>query len=261
MSKVATTKIDYLSDDLDDDFDTKEKPAKPASISPGLSKSVSPGPLRGKGQLTLHTNLAHRLFYGRRSSKEQEAITGLLRFTNNVNLMWSSAASDDPYADYYLLEIDKALDESSEFIKQSRNDIEPLLGDDDDDGFIVPARVSVNPVSLDIEFRNSYGYRASRTLLAYDKLIRTAHTLMHIGMIDRSDWQRLVNTSGRKIRNAFSLSDKWKFTGVTRDDFAANNPRAENAKQKMGDLDKGVLHGEVRSKYAPDVKKSETVSA
>ena len=60
-------------------------------------------------QLTLHTRLGQNLFFGRKPATGQHEIVGLVRFASQVRYIWNGACHDDPYADWWLIKIDHAL--------------------------------------------------------------------------------------------------------------------------------------------------------
>ena len=45
-----------------------------------------------------------------------------------------------------------------------------------------------------------------------------------------------INAAGRVLRSLFGLAQQYKFSGVTRADFAANNDRARQARETFGEL-------------------------
>ena len=55
------------------------------------------------------------------------------------------------------------------------------------------------------------------------------------------------------LRSLFGLAQSYQFTGATRDDFAANNARAEAARkmyEKFGEIPQDILEGTRRSNFA-----------
>ncbi|MFK5892412.1 MAG: AcaB family transcriptional regulator, partial [Pseudomonadota bacterium] len=69
----------------------------------------------------------------------------------------------------------------------------------------------------------------------------------------QSDWERTVRNSGKLIRNVFWESSRYRYTGVTRNDIAANNAVARNAIEKFGELPQDILEGTKRGKFAPKI--------
>ena len=58
------------------------------------------------------------------------------------------------------------------------------------------------------------------------------------------------------LRSLFGLAQSYQFSGATRDDFAANNARAEAARkmyEKFGEIPQDILEGTRRSNFAPPI--------
>ncbi len=212
-----------------------------------------PGMLRTCGEILIHTRSAHRLFYGRRKNEKQgiKPITGLVRFALNMNQLSELAAQDDPYADAVLLKVEQKQAEAEHLIKDHVAALELLLSDME--GITISFHESVDPVSVPLEFKTTYGFLAARLLGQYDKLVRLAQSAMHVGLFFQEDWARVVRKSGRVIRHVFWLSSGYRYTGVKRDDIAANNAVARRATDKYGELPQAILEGTKRAKYAPPI--------
>jgi integrating conjugative element protein (TIGR03761 family) len=252
-------------DELDQAFYTDDEPSVPTHnddadtiVNPSLVNK-RPGMLRTRGELVLHTRIAHRLFYGRRrdDAKNIKPIIGLVRFALNMKQICSLSAEDDPYADAVLLKVEEKLEECKKSISLHVKELEELLSETD--GLTIKVYDSVEPVILPVEFRTTYGFLAARILSQYDKLIRLAQSAMHVGLFFQDDWGRVVRKSGRMIRNAFFLSTSYRYTGVRRDDIAANNRIARRAIDRYGELPPIILKGTKRARYAPAIgSRSET---
>ncbi|HEK0106475.1 TPA: DUF1845 family protein, partial [Pseudomonas aeruginosa] len=72
-------------------------------------------------------------------------------------------------------------------------------------------------------------------------------------LIDRSTLERWLNEGAHALRSLFSLAQQYRYSGCTRDDFAAKNAAARAALEKFGELPQDVLEGMRRSKFAPPV--------
>lgn len=55
------------------------------------------------------------------------------------------------------------------------------------------------------------------------------------------------------LRSLFGLAQRYKVSGVTRDDFISNNALAREAREKFGELSADILQGTRRSEYAPPI--------
>ncbi|WP_141765466.1 AcaB family transcriptional regulator, partial [Pseudomonas sp. HMSC065H02] len=75
----------------------------------------------------------------------------------------------------------------------------------------------------------------------------------HTALIDRSTLERWLNEGAHALRSLFSLAQQYRYSGCTRDDFAAKNAAARAALEKFGELPQDVLEGTHRSKFAPPI--------
>lgn len=221
-------------------------------VTPNLVNK-HPGMLKTQGSLVIHTRSAHRLFYGRRRDDEKgiRPIVGLVRFALNMNQICLLAAADDPYADAVLLEVENKLEACNKTIGDYVAELEALIADID--GISIDVYDSVEPVTVPLEFKTTYGFLGARLVSQYDKLIRLAQSAKHVGLFFKEDWSRIVGNTGRMIRHVFQLSSNYRFTGVKRDDIAANTAVAQSAIEKYGELPQVILEGETRAKYAPAI--------
>ena len=251
-----------LGDDFDDDAfeDDVPSPRPPTHednadpIVPPRQVANRPGPMRTQGEIVLHTRAAHRLFYGRRRDDKAniKPIIGLVRFSTNVNGIVECAANDDPWADAVLLKIEDRFTAANTLVKENIDVLEQLL--DGMEGLSICLNESVKPVTLPVEFKTVYGFMGARLLGQYDKLVRLGLVARHVGLVFADDWGRLVGTPGRNIREVFWLSATYRYTGVTRNDVAANNEVARRAVAKYGKLPQDVLEGTRRAKHAPNIR-------
>jgi len=229
--------------------------------------TAKPGRVKTHGKFIIHTHLAHRLFYGRRKGVEVVEvdgkeirktimpIIGVVRFGTNINTIYDMAQLDDPYADAKLLEIENSFIAIRKQLDTNIQALAQILGDTSEMN-ITPA-FSIKPITLPLEFRTPYfGYEATRIVKYFDRLVLLALTTKQTGDILDSDWNRIVNKTGTKIRGVFLLSSQYHVTGVVRDDFAANNGRARAAIEKYGELPQDILEGKRRAKHAPKIRRA-----
>ncbi len=258
LGQSAVPQEDFDDEAFEDDDTPASKPpvhednADP--IVPPRQVSTRPGRMRTQGEIVLHTRVAHRLFYGRRRDDKAKikSIIGLVRFSTNVNGIFECAANDDPWADAVLLKIEDRFTAANKLVKENIEVLEQLL--DDMEGLSICLNESVKPITLPVEFRTVYGFMGARLLGQYDKLVRLGLVARHVGLVFADDWGRLVFAPGRKIREVFWLSSAYRYTGVTRNDVAANNEVARRAAAKYGELPQDVLKGLRRAKHAPVIR-------
>ncbi|MBL7005389.1 MAG: TIGR03761 family integrating conjugative element protein, partial [Gammaproteobacteria bacterium] len=263
---------EYEASELDSDFnDDETRPVLPTHednadpiVDPKLV-STKPGAIKTQGQFIVHTKLAHRLFYGRKKGiqiikengkdvkKQIKPIIGVTRFGTNINDIYRLASFDEPYADAKLIQIEEGLRQAKELLLENIEALRQLLGEMTE--MQINPAFSIKPITLPLEFSTPFfGYEATRIVKNYDRLVLLALTTKQTGDILDSDWNRIVNKTGSKIRSVFLISTQYRFTGVTRDDMAANNEKARTAIEKYGELPQDILEGRKRAKHAPKIR-------
>jgi integrating conjugative element protein (TIGR03761 family) len=231
-------------------FDPEPSPAHKNPVPRTLFEQ--PGGLRNETRMTIQTRQAQKLVVGRKRSQQVEPIIGLLDFGRRMKLIWLSAEADDPYADWYLLKIEQALNESKTLIQEKSHWLTERLAQLE--GFDIQIAESLQPLQVPIFFQNPYGYMGAYLVADYDALARAVFTARHIGLIDRGLSEQLLQITGKAIRRTFTLASQWKFTGITRDDIQANNPIAERAVTTFGPCPDPILNASQRAAFAPVIR-------
>ncbi|MFA7667926.1 MAG: TIGR03761 family integrating conjugative element protein [Burkholderiaceae bacterium] len=237
------------------DADNKTSRALPDNADPAVDyKTVAerPGTLRGDACLVIQTRQAQRLVYGRKLVGQQPGIIGLVRFGMLMKRIWVSAMLDDPYADWYLLQIDETLETGRVEIRQSRNQIDELLGSAR--GVEITVAHSLKPARVPLQFANPYGYMGAYLVGDYDELVCAVLTARHVGLLSRDHAEQMLQRGGRLIRRTFLLPTQWKHCAVDRTDLEQNNQRAQAARAAMGELPQDVLEGTHRARHAPEIR-------
>jgi integrating conjugative element protein (TIGR03761 family) len=254
---------------MNDETDTRKSQqtrALPDNADPVVDYTTAasrPGLLRGSASLDIQTRQAQRLVYGRRRTENKEHIVGLVRFGMNMKRIWSSAARDDPYADWTLLQVEEALNNTRELINTVRQEIESLL-ESAAIGVQIDIAHSLQPVRVPLQFANAFGYMGAYLIADFDQLVCAILTGRHVGLIQRGNSDKALHNCARRVRHAFALSGLWKFTLVTRADVHNNTPMALKAQQAMavmGDLPQEVLDGSHRARIAPEINASTSALA
>ncbi|MCW5587071.1 MAG: DUF1845 family protein, partial [Chromatiales bacterium] len=92
-----------------------------------ISLLRQPGALRSQTSLEIQTRQAQRLVYGRRAEGGKPAIFGLLRFGTMLRPIWEGAATDDPWADWCLVQIESQLLEAKEAMESLMHQVRQQL--------------------------------------------------------------------------------------------------------------------------------------
>lgn len=220
---------------------------KSTSPDPG----ASPGRLENSVSMSIQTRQAQRLVEGRRRSKDKQQIIGLYQFAALTRRVWLGASKDDPYADWWLLNLEHTLAESRKEIIEIRGDIDHRIGGTS--SLSVQLAQSIDPVQIKLDFSNPYGYKGAWLLGDMDQFALATLTARHVGLLNRCECERFMHQAGRAVRRVFSSVGGYHFLSVTRDDIAQGNQRAKQAQEAMGEISEAVIKGSVRAEYAPAI--------
>lgn len=208
------------------------------------------GALRSTMSLTLHTHHASRVWHGRAAAEGRPGIIGLNGYISLMNRMKRGAEQDDPYSDWWMLRIEDKLSDTKVRLQTLREQVDQALAD-------VPSTLSlgenlnVQPVKLPLFVNAQLGFMAVYLLADFDDLARRLILAHHTALIDRSTLERWLNEGAHALRSLFSLAQQYRYSGTTREDFAAKNAAARAALEKFGELPQEVMDGSRRSRFAP----------
>ncbi len=210
------------------------------------------GSLRSAMSLTLHTHHASRIWHGRAAAEGRPGIIGLNGYIGAMNKMKRGAEQDDPYSDWWMLRVEDKLAQTKASLQALREQVDQALAG------VPPAlslgeNLNVQPVKLPLFVNAQLGFAAVYLLADYDDLARKLILAHHTALIDRSTLERWLNDGAHALRSLFSLAQQYRYSGTTRDDFAAKNAAARAALEKFGELPQEVLDGTRRSGFAPPI--------
>ena len=243
---------------------TTEQPHRDAALeSTGGSSDVqsvvdTPGALRSEVWLTLQTRHAQRLFTGRRATPEKPYIIGLTRFGAILSQLQVCVYADDPYADWWLIKVEEALQRSAEEVQALRQAVEEQLRSMP--AIEVKLATSLEPIRVPLQFRNPFAYSAARILADVDTLVRAVLTARHIGLMDRREAERCLVLGTRALRRAMGTALGYKYEGVKRQDIREGNVKMQRARERMGEVPAEVLDGSRRARYAPEKRSIKQLS-
>jgi len=214
------------------------------------SVQLNLGSLRSAMSLTLHTHHASRIWHGRAQSEGTPGIMGLNGFVAIMGRMRRGAEQDDPYSDHWMLRIEDKLADTKQRLQIVREHVDQALAD-------VPSALSlgenlnVQPVKLPLFVSSPLGFMAVYLLADYDELARRLILAHHTALIDRMTLEHWLHDGAHALRSLFSLAQQYRYSGITREDFASMNAAARAALEKFGPLPQDVLEGARRSRFAP----------
>ncbi|WP_349571145.1 PFL_4669 family integrating conjugative element protein [Azotobacter salinestris] len=217
------------------------------------------GSLRSSINLTLHTHHAARIWHGRPASNEAPAIIGLSGFVGIMNRLKRGAEQDDPYSDWWMIRIEEKLEQSKQEILSIHEQLDSVMAALPK-ALSVSDNLNVHPVTIPLFVNAQLGFLAVYLLVSYDDLVRRVLLANHTALITRRDMEAWIDQGAHALRSLFGLAQQYKFSGASRDDFAANNARAIKAREQFGDLPQDILEGTRRSSYAPPITRKKSSS-
>ncbi len=218
-----------------------------------VTKKVATGGLRSEVTIKLHSRQAQNVFNGRDKSDTKAAIIGLLRFSGATKQIFIDAQADDPWADWWLLRIDETLAACQQQL--DKFDAELIAMFPQTPNINIQSVYSVAPLEKPLNFHNPYSYRMGFMIVEYDKFCCTVLGLRHIGLLTRPQSERYLHLAGKPVRAALASATGYRHQGVTRNDVVANNPKAQQATEMMGEVPQDVFEMKRRSEYAPDLNR------
>ncbi|WP_426139245.1 PFL_4669 family integrating conjugative element protein [Pseudomonas sp. DWP3-1-2] len=210
------------------------------------------GALRSAMKLTLHTHHAARIWHGRQASESKNGIVGLSGFVSMMNKMKRGAEQDDPYSDWWMIRIEEKLIACKTELATIQENLDQLMADIPH-ALSIGDNLNIQPVTLPLFVNAQLGFMAVYLLTQFDDLARRLLLAHHTARIGRRDMERWLDEGAHVLRSLFGLAQQYKYSGTTRDDFAANNAKAREARESFGELPQEVLEGLWRSEFAPPI--------
>lgn len=230
---------------------TLEAPPLPGFVDDASVDDAAriPGPLRGTVTLVLQTAFAQRLVTGRLGSPEAYGTLGLFGFAQLLRPIWRAAEASDPYADWWLLKVERALGQAeSELQDLNTRLLASLSGSEALQ--IAPAK-SVRPVRTTLSFSAAQAFRGAQLVARADDLARGVLTARHVGCLTAQVAANALWKTGHAVRGAFGRARGFVPTGITRAELINATPRAAHVVQRMGILPQVVLEETVRPAHLP----------
>lgn len=215
----------------------------------GIDFFDAPGALRGTSKLILETRKAQMIFDGRKPDKKKNKpfIIGLNSFAAQLRIIYDQSGEGDPYADYWLIKVERELVEKTEIFESIIKDYTKILGQYENITHEVAH--SIKPITKHLRFSIAYSFQGAMMLMKLDQLIRTVMTANHVGLVETHVTNREIRIASKQARNTFESVIGYRFCDVKRDDIAANNPKAQRAQELMGGCPSAILEDEIAPKF------------
>lgn len=202
-------------------------------------------------QIELATRPALRLWQGREKTPKRHGILGLPGFSKIVRGIEQAVREDDPYADFHYHKVETAINDLTFDLDGELKDIQSFIGENIPSAMRLPDVGSKNPVVVPIRFASRLGFQLVYQLLKVDQIVLKILLANHIGILPNKEKFETLARVEKRVRSVLHMVFSYRHTAVTRDDMAANNQKAQKARELMGDLEIGYLEGSIRSENAP----------
>lgn len=227
-----------------------EAAAPTPAVQPATARPTPmPGPLRGDVTLVVQTAFAQRLVAGRSATVARHGLLGLFPFADMLRSIWRGAEAADPYADWWLVKVEHALDRAGRELQDLQSSLTTALVAIE--GLVIAPASSVQPVSTALQFTTPHAFRGAQLIGRCDGIARAVLTARHVGCIPAAALTKTLWRTGHAMRRAFGAARGYRPTGVTRADLANCTPRAAFVVQLMGVLPPAVLNETQRAEFTP----------
>lgn len=219
-----------------------------------IDNTKKPGAIKISIEIKLDTKEAVALFYGRKETDDVNRIIGLKGFSEKVKYINNAAHNDDPYADFFLLEIESTLTETKTTLIRWQENLTKLAFA----GSLLKVNQgsSIKPVQLETSFASVYANIALDLLKRADNLLLTVHAFKHTGLMSRIEANNEVNKVNKLLRKTFLSADHYKFFSVNRMDVKHKTARYKQAHIAMRfteELPEGIIDKTIRAEHAPNI--------
>jgi len=204
-------------------------------------------------EIEIATRPALRLWNGRVKTDKKHGILGIPGFCKILKGIEQAIKDDDPYADYHYHATEQAITALKFDLDSQLKDMDEYIKDNVPPTMRLPDVGNKEPEIVPIRFASRLGFKLVYQLLTLDQVVLKVLLANHIGILNNSDKFDIIGKTEKRFRGVINTVFNYTHTGVTRDDMAANNQRAQKAKSIMGEIEKGYLEGTERSDNAPSL--------
>lgn len=242
--------------------EVKDKDIKEGMVQENDTSFEKPGRLQIDVKITLDSKEAQSLFYGRRKSEPDgnaSAIIGLNNFANRMRYIVNAARNDDPYADYFLIKVEKVLQLAKKELALKLNECNDKKKES---SLQIGITGSIKPVIITTSYASVHANIALELLQMADKLFVEIRGLVHVALMSRIAGNNAIENIKRLMRRTFLSQQGYKFIGINRQDVELMTVRAETAKIAMeghlklfGDdqLPAAILDRTLRAEHSPNI--------
>lgn len=185
-------------------------------------------------RITLHTRIAAGLW--------QAQSTSLPLCLALLNRLLRAERHDDPWAAHWLTNVRLRLDVLNYLLQQKQTLLDRRFAG-------LPEAINTplghNPApmqfTLPLALLTPPGSRLMQIVAGYDRLVCRALLAWRLDLISQEEKSDVLSIFPRLIRQLYSYVNRFRTTGVTRDDVRHNTPLAQGVARRLGQLPKRLL--------------------
>jgi integrating conjugative element protein (TIGR03761 family) len=210
--------------------------------------SMRPGLLRARTTITLETVFGAYLFYGKHG--ENGRIIGLRNFANSLDIIWKNAPRD-PWALWYLLRIETAIDQAQSALELLLQEYKIKLNHQKK--FDYKPSFSLKPIQINIAFAAPLGYRAAKLVVTADDVIKLMLQAHHVDLVRDSEAKQALFKVGNHVRRALESAMTYREMNVSYKALKKMTAQAQKAIDALGEVPADILTGEKLPRHIPRV--------
>lgn len=179
--------------------------------------------------ITLQTYNAQNYVWGHR-----KGVLGLFQFARNVTQLLKASKKDDPYADWFLTQIQDALIEARHKLQRYEKRYREILAmKKNQKRVIVPL---VKPSIIKARFSSPCSFVTADMIGDYDRTLSLIKTAQYTGIFLDKPYQEIESSLSKIVDLVMNLPKRWQSTNVTRLDITQNTELAQQACFLMGEI-------------------------
>ncbi|MGH8615673.1 MAG: PFL_4669 family integrating conjugative element protein [Gammaproteobacteria bacterium] len=213
-------------------------------------------PIRAERELILHTELANRMFDGRhgrarsdRHSRNKCRIAGLRLFASRVRTIWHDARAGNPFAHWWLVQIERVLTEAAKELRVTTEEYERLLKTR---SFLEIRQLGASkPHRRQVSFHSPLAYDAARLIAHLDHLLLLLIECTRQNLISVKEKITVGRAAARCILRVFNLGLRYRHYDISFKDIARPTAWVLRATEEMGPIPPEIINGSLRAQCAP----------
>lgn len=222
-------------------------------------------PIRVERELILHTELANRMFDGRhgrarcdRHSRDKCRIAGLRLFASRSRTIWHDARDGNPFAHWWLIQIERVLSEAAKELRVTTEEYERLLKTQ---SFLEIRKLGASkPHHRRVSFHSPLAYDAARLIAHLDQLLLLLMECARQNLISVKEKITVGRAAARCILQVFNLGLCYKHYDISFKDITQPTAWVLRATEEMGQIPPQVINGSLRAQCAPVPRKPTAAS-